>query len=84
MTCGLFVIIPVLATARLGLSVAAIGFALMLGSVFGLLAAYPAGWLTDRFGRKTVIVPATVMTGCSMVLFCFAPSFSWFIAAAIV
>jgi MFS family permease len=83
-TGGLFVIIPVLATARLGLSVAAIGFALMLGSVFGLLAAYPAGWLTDRFGRKTVIVPATVMTGCSMVLFCFAPSFSWFIAAAIV
>ncbi len=82
-TGGLFVIIPVLATARLGLSVAAIGFALMLGSVFGLLAAYPAGWLTDRFGRKMVIVPATVMTGCSMVFFCFAPNYSWFVAAAI-
>ena len=83
-TGGLFVIIPVLITARLGLSVAAIGFALMVGSVSGLFAAYPAGWLTDRFGRKAVIVPATVITGASMLLFCFASSYAWFVAACIV
>lgn len=83
-TGGLFVIVPMLATARLGLSVAAIGFALMLGSVSGLFAAYPAGWLSDRYGRKAVIVPATVMTGASMLLFCFAPSYAWFVAASIV
>lgn len=83
-TGGLFAIIPTLITARLGLSVSAIGFALMLGSVSGLIAAYPAGWLTDQFGRKAVIVPATVMTGVSMLLFCFAPSYLWFTAACIV
>ena len=83
-TGGLFAIVPMLATALLGLSVGAIGFALMLGSVCGLLAAYPAGWLADRFGRKTVIVPATVMTGVSMLLFCVAPNYGWFIAACIV
>jgi MFS family permease len=83
-TGGLFAIIPTLITARLGLSVSAIGFAMMLGSVSGLFAAYPAGWLTDQFGRKAVIVPATVMTGISMLLFCFAPSYLWFTAACIV
>jgi len=82
-TGGLFVIIPTLATSRLGLSVSAIGFALMLGSVCGLAAAYPAGWLTDRFGRKAVIVPATLLTGSSMLLFCVAPSYAWFAAACI-
>jgi MFS family permease len=83
-TGGLFVIVPMLATARLGISVGRIGFALMLGSVCGLLAAYPAGWLADRFGRKAVIVPATLMTGASMLLFCVAPSYAWFAAACIV
>jgi DHA1 family multidrug resistance protein-like MFS transporter len=83
-TGGLFAIVPVLATALLGLSVGAIGFALMLGSICGLFAAYPAGWLADRFGRKVVIVPATLMTATSMVLFCVAPNYGWFIAAAIV
>jgi MFS family permease len=83
-TGGLFAIIPTLATARLGLSVAAIGFGLMVGSVSGLIAAYPAGWLTDQFGRKAVIVPATLMTGTSMLLFCLAPSYTWFLAACIV
>jgi MFS family permease len=83
-TGGLFAIIPILATERLGLSVAAVGLAIMLGSVFGLFAAYPAGWLTDRFGRKTVIVPATVMTGASMLLFCLAWSYAVFVAACIV
>jgi MFS family permease len=83
-TGGLFAIVPMVATALLGLSVGAIGFALMVGSICGLLAAYPAGWLADRFGRKTVIVPATMMTGLSMLLFCAAPTYAWFLAACIV
>jgi MFS family permease len=83
-TGGLFAIIPILGTSRLGLSVAAIGVAIMLGSVFGLVAAYPSGWLADRFGRKPVIVAATVMTGASMLLFCVAGSYALFVAACIV
>lgn len=82
-TGGLFSIIPVLMTARLGLSVSTIGFGMMLGSIAGLLAAYPTGWLSDRYGRKAVIVPATIVTGISMLLFCIAPSHGWFIAACI-
>jgi MFS family permease len=82
-TGGLFALVPVLVAASLGLSVSAIGFALMLGSVAGLIAAYPAGWLADRFGRKAVIVPSTVVSGASMLLFCTAPTFGWFVAASV-
>jgi len=83
-TGGLFAIIPILGTAHLGLSVGGIGTAIMLGSLFGLIAAYPASSVADRFGRKPVIVAATVMTGASMLLFGFAGSYPAFIAASIV
>jgi DHA1 family multidrug resistance protein-like MFS transporter len=83
-TGGLFALIPLLVTATLGLSVAEIGFAMMVSGICGFAAAYPAGWLADRVGRKAVIVPSTVMTAMSMVLFCYAPSYAWFMAASIV
>lgn len=83
-TGGMFALIPLLATSELGLSVGEIGFAMMLANVFGLVAAWPAGWVTDRLGRKAVIVPSTVLSGVSMALFCYAPSYAWFIAASIV
>lgn len=83
-TGGIFALIPLLATTALGLSVGEIGFAMMLANVCGLVAAYPAGWVADRMGRKAAIVPSTVLTGVSMALFCYAPSFGWFLAASIV
>lgn len=82
-TGGLFSVVPLLGATRLGLSVKAIGFALALGTVIGLVAAYPGGMLIDRYGRKTVIAPATVFSGLSMLIFCIAPSYAWFIAASI-
>lgn len=83
-TGGLFAIIPILATTNLNLTVSQIGFALMLGSVSGLVAAYPTGWIADQFGRKAVIVPATLLAGASIVTFCLASSYLWFITASIV
>lgn len=82
-TGGLFNIVPVIGALRLGLSAGQIGGALAAGSVVGLLAAYPAGMLVDRFGRKAVIVPATVITGASMLLFAAAPGYVWFLGASI-
>lgn len=83
-TGGLFSIVPIVASLRLAVSVAEIGFGLALGSVAGLLAAYPAGMLVDRFGRKAVIVPAAILSGLSMLLFCVAPDYAWFVAACLV
>jgi len=83
-TGALFSIVPLLGSIRLGLSVTEIGLALAVGTVIGLLAAYPGGMLTDHFGRKAVIAPSTVLSGLSMLLFCFAPDYLWFVTASIV
>ena len=82
-TGGLFSVVPLLGAMRLGLSVTEIGLGLATGTVIGLLAAYPGGMLVDYFGRKAVIAPATVLSGMAMLMFCIAPSYPWFIAAAI-
>ena len=83
-TGGVFAIIPLLGSVRIGLSVAEIGYALAIGSVMGLLVTYPSGMLVDRFGRKTVIVPATVISGGALLLFCVATDYIGFLIATIV
>jgi MFS family permease len=82
-TGGLFNIIPILARDRLALSTDRIGFGLALASVVGLVLAYPAGVLVDRYGRKLVIVPATIVSGLSLLLFLLAPSYAWFLAGCV-
>lgn len=83
-TGGLFAVIPLLATERLKLSVSSVGLAMMLSGMAGFLATYPAGWLADRYGRKMVIVPATLITATSMVLFGWSSSFTFFLVACTV
>lgn len=80
-TGGLFNIIPVLGQQRLGLTPDQIGLGLATISITAVFLAYPAGAMADRFGRKVMIVPSTVMTGLSMLLFLLAPSFFWFMIA---
>lgn len=82
-TGGLFTIVPVLGSVKLSLSAAQIGFGMALGSIVGLLITYPGGMLVDRYGRKAVIVPTTLISALSFVTFCFAPSYTWFLAASI-
>ena len=78
-TGALFNIIPILARDRLALDPDRIGFGLALASVVGLALAYPAGVLVDRYGRKIIIVPATILSGLSLLLFLVAPTYGWFL-----
>lgn len=82
-TGGLFSIVPLLGAVWLGLSPGTIGLSMALGSLVGLLAAYPAGWLTDRYGRKLVIVPTAFLTAIAMLLFGVAPDLTWFMIASL-
>jgi DHA1 family multidrug resistance protein-like MFS transporter len=83
-TGALFNVIPVLARDRLGLSADRIGVGLALASLVGLVLIYPSGMLVDRFGRKLLIVPATLMSATSMLVFILAPSYGWFLTACVV
>lgn len=80
-TGGLFNIVPIIGSFRVGLDYYEIGIGLGVGSLLGLLAVYPAGMAVDRWGRKAVIVPATIITGASFMLFAVADSFLTFAAA---
>jgi len=83
-TGALFNVIPVLAQDRLGLNADRIGLGLALASLVGLVVIYPSGTLVDRYGRKSVIVPATILAGVSLLLFLFAPSYPWFLGGCVV
>ena len=83
-TGALFSLIPILGRDRLALTTGSIGAGLALASVVGLALVYPSGIVVDRYGRKTVIVPATLVAGLSLGLFIWAPSYPWFVAACLV
>jgi predicted MFS family arabinose efflux permease len=83
-TGALFNIIPILGHDRLGLSADRLGLGLALASLVGLVVVYPAGVLVDRYGRKPIIVPATILSGLALVLFLLAPSYAWFLTACVV
>jgi MFS family permease len=82
-TGALFNVIPVLARDRLSLSTDRIGLGLALASLVGLVVIYPSGVFVDRYGRKAVIVPATFVSGISLLLFLLAPSYAWFLAGCV-
>jgi DHA1 family multidrug resistance protein-like MFS transporter len=83
-TGALFGLIPILGRDRLSLTPEGIGSALALMSLVGLALVYPSGMLVDRYGRKPVIVPATLVAGASLTLFLLAPSYAWFVAGCLV
>lgn len=83
-TGALFSVIPLMATDRMGLSPGQIGLGLGMNSLMSVLLAYPSGWMTDRFGRKAVIVPSTILTGVALLLFGIADGFSGFVFAALI
>ena len=82
-TGALYNVIPVLGRDRLALSADRIGLGLAMASIVGLVLVYPSGVLVDRYGRKSVIVPATLVSGASMTIFLFAPTYAWFLAGCV-
>ena len=82
-TGALFNLIPQLGDDKLQLSPGEIGIGISMMSVIGLVLAYPSGMLVDRFGRKAVIVPATLFSGAALAAFALANNYLTFILACI-
>jgi MFS family permease len=80
-TGAVFALIPILGRDRLGLAPERLGLGLGLASLVALALVYPSGALVDRYGRKTVIVPATLVAGTALGVFLVAPSYGWFVVA---
>lgn len=82
-TGGMFSIVPLIARDDIGLTPDRIGLGLGLVSLTGLFLTVPAGFLVDRFGRKPVIVPSTMLSAAAMLSFAAAPSFGWYLLACL-
>lgn len=82
-TGAMFNIVPLLGRERLELSPAQIGLTLTLVNILNIATLYHAGTLSDRFGRKPVIWPSTVIAGLSMLAFAASGSFAGFIGSAL-
>jgi DHA1 family multidrug resistance protein-like MFS transporter len=80
-TGAVFNVVPLMVKDRLDLAPDQIGLGLSLVSLGALVLAYPSGVLVDYFGRKAVIVPATVISGFASALFALTPSFGWYLFA---
>jgi MFS transporter, DHA1 family, multidrug resistance protein len=80
-TGAVFNVVPLMVKERLDLTPDQIGLGLSLVSLGALVLAYPSGVLVDYFGRKAVIVPATLASGLAAGLFALTPSFGWYLFA---
>lgn len=82
-TGALFNVIPVFAEERIGLGADQIGIGLGMVSLIGLAFVYPSGLLVDRFGRKAIIVPSTILSSLGMILFGMSTTFEFYLLASI-
>jgi MFS family permease len=69
---------------ELGLTEGQIGLALSLTFIMTFLALYLVGTLADRFGRKIVIVPSSLMTAVALGLVAVAPTYGLYLFGAAV
>jgi MFS transporter, DHA1 family, multidrug resistance protein len=82
-TGAIFSVVPLMGVERIGLTAASIGVALTIGNMFNLGAITLAGVLTDRFGRKPVIVPSCLLSAGAFLGFAFAPDYPTFVVSAV-
>ncbi len=75
-------ILPLLAVENGGMSATHLGLLFTFMTVLNLVLVLPAGALTDRFGRKAVIMPGTLVTIAGLSLFSWANSIWLFVAGA--
>jgi multidrug resistance protein len=82
-TGGLFNVMPLIAEDHIGLSPDQIGLGIGMISIMSLVLVYPSGMLVDRFGRKGVIVPSTLLTGVAILGYGIADDFLWFMVSSV-
>ncbi|MFH1086675.1 MAG: MFS transporter [Chloroflexota bacterium] len=76
-------VLPLFGSFGLGLTTAQVGLTLTVIAVANLVTLNWSGSLSDRLGRKAVIVPASIFTGLALVVFIFSRNYAFFVASAV-
>jgi len=75
-------LMPLLAVDKVGMSATQLGFLFFLMTTMNLILAILAGALTDRFGRKAVILPGAFLTMMGLSFFAWTTTMPAFFGAA--
>lgn len=74
-------VLPLFGDNRLGLSPGQLGITFTVIAAFNLVTINWSGLLSDKYGRKAVIVPAAVLSGLSLLAFSYCRSYVAFLAS---
>ncbi len=77
-------IAPHLGDAQAGLGPAEIGLAFTIMALINFVLVIPAGWFSDRFGRKALMLPAALITAVALVLYESSTDMASFLIASVV
>lgn len=77
-------LVPLFVTDVMGRSVGTIGLVLGMFAAGNALAVIPSGNLSDRMGRRTLLIVGLAASGVATIWLGFATSLPWFLAAAFV
>ena len=76
-------LLPLLAVEKMGMSATQLGFLFTCMTTINLCLVLPAGALTDRLGRKVVILPGALLSLAGLSLFAWAGNLPTFFGAAV-
>jgi len=76
----MWTLMPLLASDTFGLSASQLGTVFIVQSGINIAGSQPAAWLSDKYGRKTTIVPACVLLAGGALLLPHATSLEQFSA----
>ncbi|MFJ9038059.1 MFS transporter [Streptomyces sp. NPDC102406] len=81
---GLFFPVSVLYFTRIvGLGATSVGVGLTVAGLFGIAAGVPAGWASDRWGRRPVLTALWIGCGVMLAAYTVIGSYASFLATAI-
>ncbi len=77
-------VVPLFGSLVLGLDAGVIGLALGLSTILRFVVSLVGGELSDRFGRRAVLVPGLILIGFGTLMFNFATGLTTYIMAILV
>ena len=83
MTGAQFTALPLFAVDELHVGADFVGWALFLSNTVGFALLYPSGIISDRYGRRAIIVALLVATALGLILMALAGDALWILIASL-
>ena len=77
-------LVPIIAVDEIEMTLTVLGLMLFVMTTINFFIVFPAGWLSDRFGRKPVMVPGIFLAGIGLFLFTIAGDVPMMFVAAVI